>query len=124
MARKKVTLQYTPNDSTRRGTFKKRHRGLMKKASELAILCDVRACVLVYDEGEMVPEVFPSHVGAVKILNIFKNMPELEQYKKMMNQEGFLRERIDKLRDQLRKFGREAGTTRDPPAQGHVWQPP
>ncbi|XP_044972232.1 agamous-like MADS-box protein AGL80 [Hordeum vulgare subsp. vulgare] len=108
MARKKVTLQYIPNDSTRRGTFKKRRRGLIKKASELAILCDVRACVLVYGEGETVPEVFPSHVGAVKILNIFKSMPELEQCKKMMNQEGFLRQRIDKLRDQVHKFGRES----------------
>ncbi|XP_020199163.1 agamous-like MADS-box protein AGL80 [Aegilops tauschii subsp. strangulata] len=107
MARKKVTLQYIPNDSTRRGTFKKRRRGLMKKASELAILCDVRACMLVYGEGETVPEVFPSHDGAVKILNIFKKMPELEQCKKMMNQEGFLRQRIDKLRDQVHKFGRE-----------------
>ncbi|XP_048566825.1 agamous-like MADS-box protein AGL80 [Triticum urartu] len=108
MARKKVTLQYIPNDSTRRGTFKKRRRGLMKKASELAILCDVRACVLVYGEGETVPEVFPSHAGAAKILNIFRKMPELEQCKKMMNQEGFLRQRIDKLRDQVHKFGRES----------------
>ncbi|XBI26009.1 hypothetical protein VPH35_050815 [Triticum aestivum] len=93
MARKKVTLQYIPNDSTLRGTFKKRRRGMMKKANELAIPCDGRACVLVYGKGEMVPEGFPSHVEAVKILKIFKNMPELEH--------------IDKLRDQLRNFGRE-----------------
>ena len=124
MARKKVALRYIRNDSTRINTLKTRTKNLMKKADEVATLCNAKACVLVYGEGATVPEVFPSHVGAVKILNIFKNMPELEQYKKMMNQEGFLRELIAKLRDQLRKLGREAGTPRAPPAQGHVWQPP
>uniref|UniRef100_A0ACD5VNI5 Uncharacterized protein n=1 Tax=Avena sativa TaxID=4498 RepID=A0ACD5VNI5_AVESA len=107
MARKKVTLQYIPNDSTRRGTFKKRRRGLMKKAGELSILCDVKACLVVYSEGESVPEVFPSHPEALVILNHFKNMPELDQCKKMMNQEGFIRQRIEKLRDQVHKSGRD-----------------
>ncbi|CAM0877935.1 unnamed protein product [Alopecurus aequalis] len=107
MARKKVSLRYIPNDSTRRGTFRKRCRGMMKKASELSILCDVKACVVVYGERESVPEVFPSHAKAVSILNNFKNMPELDQCKKMMNQEGFLRQRIDKLRDQVHKSGRD-----------------
>jgi hypothetical protein len=107
MARKKVTLQYIPNDSTRRGTFKKRRRGLMKKAGELAILCDVKACVVVYGEGDSMPEVFPSSSEAVAILNQFKSMPELDQCKKKMNQEGFFRQRIDKLRDQVHKSGRD-----------------
>jgi hypothetical protein len=107
MARKKVTLQYIPNDSTRRGTFKKRRRGLMKKASELSILCDVKACMVVYGEGESAPEVFPSPDEGLAILTQFKNMPELDQCKKMMNQEGFLRQRIDKLREQVHKSGRD-----------------
>ncbi|CAM0902030.1 unnamed protein product [Alopecurus aequalis] len=107
MARKKVSLQYIPNDSTRRGTFKKRRRGLMKKAGELSILCDVKACVVVYGESESVPEVFPSHSEAMYILSGFKNMPELAQCKNMLNQEGFLRQRIDKLRDQVHKSGRD-----------------
>ncbi|KQK04003.1 agamous-like MADS-box protein AGL80 [Brachypodium distachyon] len=107
MARKKVTLQWIPNDATRRATFKKRRKGLMKKASELATLCDVKACVVVYGEGEAQPEVWPSVAEAVPILNRFKDMPELDQCKKMMNQEDFLRQRIDKLREQIHKAGRE-----------------
>ncbi|KAI4982704.1 hypothetical protein ZWY2020_023196 [Hordeum vulgare] len=108
MARKKVTLQYIANDSTRRGTFKKRLRGLMKKADELAILCDVRTCVLVYGEGEpAAPEVFPSHAKAAAILTRFRSMPELGQCKNKMNQAGFLTQRIDKLRDQVDKSRRE-----------------
>lgn len=107
MARKKVTLAWIANDSTRRATFKKRRKGLMKKASELATLCDVDACVVAYGEGESQPEVWPSVAEAARVLARFKAMPELDQCKKMMDMEGFLKQRIDKLREQLHKAQRE-----------------
>ena len=100
---RKVTLQYIPHDSTRHHRFKKRLKGLMKKADELAILCDVKTCILVYDEGKAAPEVFPSQVEAVDILNQFKSMPKMGQCKEVMNQEGFITKCIDKLRDQVNK---------------------
>ncbi|KAF8722024.1 hypothetical protein HU200_022649 [Digitaria exilis] len=108
MARKKVTLQWIANDSTRRATFKKRRKGLMKKASELATLCDVDACVVVYGEGEPQPEVWPDVAKAAQVLARFKAMPELDQCKKMMDMEGFLGQRIEKLREQLHKARRES----------------
>ncbi|KAJ1294691.1 hypothetical protein BS78_01G165200 [Paspalum vaginatum] len=107
MARKKVNLQWIANDSTRRSTFKKRRKGLMKKASELATLCDVEACVVVYGEGESQPEVWPDVPKAAQVLARFKAMPELDQCKKMMDMEGFLNQRIDKLKEQLQKARRE-----------------
>ena len=107
MARKKVTLQWIANDSTRRATFKKRRKGLMKKASELATLCDVDACVVVYGEGESAPEVWPDVAKAARVLARFKAMPELDQCKKMMDMEGFLSQLIDKHREQLHKARRE-----------------
>nr|CAD1843534.1 unnamed protein product [Ananas comosus var. bracteatus] len=107
MARKKVNLAWISNDSTRRATFKKRRKGLMKKASELATLCDVRACVVVYAPGEAQAEVWPSPAEAARVLARFKSMPEMEQCKKMMNQEGFLRQRVAKAQEQLRKQERE-----------------
>ena len=107
MARKKVTLQWIANDATRRATFKKRRKGLMKKASELATLCDVDACVVVYGEGETQPEVWPDVAKAAQVLARFKAMPELDQCKKMMDMEGFLTQRIDKLKEQLHKAQRE-----------------
>ncbi|OEL13790.1 Agamous-like MADS-box protein AGL80 [Dichanthelium oligosanthes] len=107
MARKKVTLQWIANDSTRRATFKKRRKGLMKKASELATLCDVDACVVVYGEGEAQPEVWPDVPKVAQVLARFKAMPELDQCKKMMDMEGFLNQRIEKLKEQLHKAQRE-----------------
>ena len=107
MARKKVSLQWIANDSTRRVTFKKRRKGLMKKASELATLCDVDACVVVYGEGEAQPEVWPDVARAARVLARFRAMPELDQCKKMMDMEGFLGQLIDKHREQLHKARRE-----------------
>jgi hypothetical protein len=103
MTRNKVNLQYIPNGSTRRGTFQKRSHGMMKKAGELATLCDAKACVIIYGEGESVPQVYPSHHEAVSILNRFKDMPEQNQYKKTMDQESFLLQRIAKLQKQVQK---------------------
>ncbi|CAN6323392.1 unnamed protein product [Urochloa humidicola] len=109
MARKKVTLQWIANDSTRRATFKKRRKGLMKKASELATLCDVDACVVVYGDGEAQPEVWPDDVAKVaEVLARFRAMPELDQCKKMMDMEAFLGQRVDKLREQLHRAQRES----------------
>ncbi|XP_037427477.1 agamous-like MADS-box protein AGL80 [Triticum dicoccoides] len=107
MALVMVTVKYIPDESTRCHRFKKRFKGLMKKVDELAILCDVKTCILVYDEGKAAPEVFLSRAEAVDILNQFKSMPELGQCKKVINQEGFTAKRINKLRDQVDKTRRE-----------------
>ncbi|KAF7076928.1 hypothetical protein CFC21_081544 [Triticum aestivum] len=103
MARKKVALRYIRNDSARQNTLKKRSKNLMKKAGEVATLCNAKACVLVYGEGGTVPEVFPSHAEAVAILNRFKSMPEVARLKKTMDQESVLTQRVAKLRDQVQK---------------------
>ncbi|XBI43166.1 hypothetical protein VPH35_107975 [Triticum aestivum] len=107
MARKKVALQYIRNDSTRLNTLKKHTKNMMKKGSEVATLCNAKACVLVYGEGTTVPEVFPSHAKAVAILNRFKSIPEVPQLKKTMNQETILSKRLVQLRHQVEKIRRE-----------------
>nr|AIZ95431.1 MADS35 [Apostasia odorata] len=107
MARKKVKLEWIANDSARRATLKKRRKGLLKKASELSTLCDVKACLILFAAGEPQPEVWPSRHEAARILAKLKRLPEMEQGKKMMNQEGFMRQRITKLQEQLQKQERE-----------------
>ncbi|KAG1326074.1 agamous-like MADS-box protein AGL80 [Cocos nucifera] len=107
MARNKVKLAWIANDATRRATLKKRRKGLLKKVQELSILCGVEACAIVYGPNDRVPEVWPSPPEAARIVGRFKSMPELEQTRKMVNQEGFLRQRAVKLLEQLRKQERE-----------------
>ncbi|KAF9595205.1 hypothetical protein IFM89_037791 [Coptis chinensis] len=107
MAKKKIKLAWIANDAARRATFKKRNKGLMKKVSELSTLCGVEACAIIYGPYDPEPDVWPSSSEAHRVLMRFKSMPEMEQSKKMMNQEGFLGQRIVKVREQLKRQQRE-----------------
>ncbi|KAG6519217.1 hypothetical protein ZIOFF_022709 [Zingiber officinale] len=53
-------LGWIAHDATRRATFKKWKRSLLKKVSELATLCSIDACAVVYGPEEEAPEVWPS----------------------------------------------------------------
>ncbi|XP_037482144.1 agamous-like MADS-box protein AGL80 [Triticum dicoccoides] len=107
MARKKVALRYIHNRSRRCVTFEKCRNSLMKMAGELGTMCNTKACVLVYGEGSSVPDVFPFHADAVPILNRYKDMPDLVQFKNTVSQEEFLIQRITKLKEEANKFQRE-----------------
>ncbi|KAK3430211.1 hypothetical protein EUGRSUZ_E01737 [Eucalyptus grandis] len=107
MTRKKVTLAYIANDAARKATFKKRKKGLMKKVSELSTLCGIEACAIVYSPYQAEPEVWPSTLGARRAIARFKNMSEMDQSKRMVNQQGFIRQRIVKAEEQLKKQLRE-----------------
>ncbi|KAK4491332.1 hypothetical protein RD792_002068 [Penstemon davidsonii] len=107
MTRKKVKLAFIANDSARKATFKKRKKGLMKKVSELSTLCGIEACAIVYSPYEPQPDVWPDQRGAHRVVAQFKRMPEMEQSKKMVNQESFIRSRISKAAEQLKKLHKD-----------------
>ncbi|KAF4359396.1 hypothetical protein F8388_009809 [Cannabis sativa] len=107
MTRKKVKLAYINNDSSRKATYKKRKKGLMKKVSELSTLCGVDACAIIYNPYDTQPEVYPSPAGVHRIVTKFKKMPEIEQSKKMVNQETFLKQKISKVSEQVKKLKKE-----------------
>ncbi|KAG2669008.1 hypothetical protein I3760_14G014700 [Carya illinoinensis] len=108
MTRKKVNLAYIANDSARKAAFKKRKRGLLKKMSELSTLCGIQTCAIIYSPYDPEPEIWPSPLGAQSVIARFKSMPEAEQSRKMVNQESFLRQRITKAKNQLKKQQRES----------------
>ncbi|XP_031498008.1 agamous-like MADS-box protein AGL80 [Nymphaea colorata] len=108
MARKKLNLAYIAKDSARRVTFKKRKKGLLKKVYELSTLCDVTICAIVYGKNEHTPEIWPEDGAQVlQIIDKFNELPEMEKVKKMLNQEGFLRQRVSKFADELAKLSKE-----------------
>lgn len=79
----------------------------MKKVSELSTLCGIDACAIIYSPYDTSPEVWPNTIGAQRVLAEFKRMPEMEQSKKMVNQESFIRQRIAKASEQLKKQSKE-----------------
>ncbi|XP_057433882.1 agamous-like MADS-box protein AGL80 [Lotus japonicus] len=107
MTRRKVKLAFIVNDSARKATYKKRKKGLMKKVDELTTLCGIEACAIIYSPFDPQPEVWPSQWGVQNVLERLKTMPELEQSKKMMNQETFLKQMILKAKDQMAKQKKE-----------------
>ncbi|XBJ07627.1 hypothetical protein VPH35_013110 [Triticum aestivum] len=96
MGRKKIALEYIDNESSWRRTLETCGKNLASKASKVSIMCNSKACMLVYGEGNAAPNVYPSHAEAVDILNRYQNMPE-GQFKKAVNQEDFLTQRLSKL---------------------------
>ncbi|XP_021898170.1 agamous-like MADS-box protein AGL80 [Carica papaya] len=81
----------------------KRKNGLMKKASELATLCGINMCMIIYSPYNTQLEVWPSPSGVQSILNDFNAMSKIDQSKKMLNQEAFIRHSMKKTKDQLNK---------------------
>ncbi|KAI4378090.1 hypothetical protein MLD38_015624 [Melastoma candidum] len=108
MTRKKIVLEPIANESTRKATYKKRKKGLLKKVSELSTLCGINACALIYSPYDPQPEIWPPSHGAVRrVLTKFREMPAMERSKKMLNHEGFLTQRIAKANEQLRKLRKD-----------------
>ncbi|KAE9594415.1 hypothetical protein Lal_00001409 [Lupinus albus] len=107
MTRKKVKLAFIVNDASRKATYKKRKKGLMKKVGELSTLCGIDACAIIYSPYDPQPEVWPSPIGVQRVLAKFRRMPELEQSKKMVNQDSFLRQRILKTKEQVKKQSKD-----------------
>lgn len=48
MGRGKISIKRIDNTSSRQVTFSKRRKGLLKKAKELAILCDAEVGLVVF----------------------------------------------------------------------------
>ncbi|KAI9157095.1 hypothetical protein LWI28_016880 [Acer negundo] len=99
MTRKKVDLVWIANDSDRKACLKKMKDGLGKKVSELSILCDVSAAVIFYRPEDTEPKMWLIPSKVQEILERFNNMLEMEQTKKMMNQETYMQGRVSKLGD-------------------------
>ncbi|KAI3915490.1 hypothetical protein MKW92_030272 [Papaver armeniacum] len=78
MARTKK-VAYIPNSAARRATFKKRRMDLLKRVSEVSILCDVDACAIVYEPDNPQPNVWPARPEAHRVLMRFKSLPEGDQ---------------------------------------------
>ncbi|XP_010455018.1 PREDICTED: agamous-like MADS-box protein AGL80 [Camelina sativa] len=107
MTRKKVNMAFIENETARKSTFKKRKRGVLKKAHELATLCDIPICVIVNSAYESNPEMWPSREAADKVVSQWRMMSVMDQTKRMVNQESFLQQRITKATESWRKARRE-----------------
>jgi hypothetical protein len=52
MGRNKIKIQKIKNERIRQVTFYKRKKGLLKKAMELSLLCDVKVFLTIVDKNQ------------------------------------------------------------------------
>ncbi|ESQ28596.1 hypothetical protein EUTSA_v10019692mg [Eutrema salsugineum] len=86
--------------------LKKTKKGILKKVKEISTLCGVTACAIIYRPYMSNPDVWPSISGVQKVVLDFRTLSEMGQHKKMVDQETFLRQRIAKLSENLRRLGK------------------
>ncbi|OIW07065.1 hypothetical protein TanjilG_02699 [Lupinus angustifolius] len=102
MTRKKVKLAYIIDDNARKATFKKRKKGIVKKVSELTILCGIDACAIISNPYDSQAEVWPNPKGAKHIIKRYLKTPVIDETKNM-NQERFIMQKISKALEKLDK---------------------
>lgn len=79
----------------------------MKKIDEISTLCGIEAGAIIYEQNNPQAQVWPSDSGVRSVISRFKSLHELEQSKKMVDQEVFLRQSIGKVYEQLMKQRKE-----------------
>ncbi|KAJ1389788.1 hypothetical protein SESBI_37985 [Sesbania bispinosa] len=106
MARRRLKLAYISNDSKRKATYRKRKKGIIKKVSELTILCGIPACAIICSPFDSQIEAWPNREGVEHVIERYENTYVIDQSKNV-NQESFLRQKISKAKDQLKKLRRD-----------------
>ncbi|ESQ32186.1 hypothetical protein EUTSA_v10004893mg [Eutrema salsugineum] len=107
MTRQKVKMVYIENESSRKSTYKKRKSGILKKAYELATLCDVPIAVMIDSPYDLSPEMWPSREAVEHVVSEWNKLSVMEKTKKMVNQETFLQQRIFKSNESWKKMWKE-----------------
>ncbi|XP_019093602.1 PREDICTED: MADS-box transcription factor PHERES 2-like [Camelina sativa] len=106
--KRKMKYLLIENEASRKRSFIKRKKGMMKKLAELSTLCDVKMCAVIYSPYTPDPEAWPSREGAEKVISDFMEVPMDDRNKRMVDQEGFLRKRIAKEEAKLQKLRTES----------------
>ncbi|KAK4779617.1 hypothetical protein SAY87_015723 [Trapa incisa] len=87
MGRRKLEMKRIEDKSSRQVTFSKRRSGLIKKARELSILCDVEVALLVFSSHGRLFE-FCSGNSLTSVLERYQNHREEEKESKDADAQG------------------------------------
>ncbi|PON71216.1 MADS-box transcription factor [Trema orientale] len=109
MGRGKLPLRLIAKDKSRRVTFEKRKKGLIKKAKELSTLCAVRVCLIVHNvkNGSLdTPTTLPQHPSEVRPLIEAYEASRIQNptSRRHLTMSDFYAERIKKLNTKKEKL--------------------
>ncbi|KAK1654059.1 hypothetical protein QYE76_071864 [Lolium multiflorum] len=95
----RLKIQWIKDSRKRKAALKKRLPSLLKKTRELATLCDVPVCLIVYRPGEDRPVVCASPDEAASVLRQYRDVPM--RYRNVLDSVDFLKQMIAKTRAEL-----------------------
>lgn len=74
MGRNKIKIQKIANDRIRQVSYYKRRKGLIKKAMELSLLCDIEVFLSIVDKNNSL-SVFSSKLQPSKFIERYLQLP-------------------------------------------------
>ncbi|CAK8568338.1 unnamed protein product [Lathyrus sativus] len=108
MGRVKLQIKKIENTTNRQVTFSKRRNGLMKKAYELSVLCDVDVALIMFSPSGKAT-LFSGHRSVEEILDRYINIPDRERGR-MHNQEH-IRKVLSRLKAETDQICQASGAT-------------
>ncbi|KAK1417691.1 hypothetical protein QVD17_26825 [Tagetes erecta] len=103
MGRAKLRMELIAKEKTRNTTYHKRKQGIMKKANEFTILCDVDTVIIIYPPNSDTPEIWPeNHEKVKRTIDCYKSKKG-ETGKRTYDLNDFFEDRKKKLEDDLVK---------------------
>ncbi|CAI8607342.1 unnamed protein product [Vicia faba] len=112
MVRGKTEMKRIENATSRQVRFSKRRNGLMKKAFELSILCDVEVALIVFSPRGRIYEFASSSIletieryrSHTRINNALTTIESLENTQRLKEEAENMTKKIDLLETSKRKF--------------------
>ncbi|ESQ28593.1 hypothetical protein EUTSA_v10019660mg [Eutrema salsugineum] len=74
---------------------------------ELSILCGITSCAIIYNPYDSNLEVWPSNSDVQRVIFDFRTLTRDRQTQKMVDQKTFLRQRITKESEHLKRQGKD-----------------
>ncbi|KAF3785797.1 MADS-box transcription factor 29 [Nymphaea thermarum] len=98
MGRGKIEIKRIENATNRQVTFSKRRGGLLKKAHELAVLCDAQIGLIIFSSSGKMFEYCSPHSSMRQIIDRFKKASgtRIQEYDDKQNQ--LINQQLDNLR--------------------------
>ncbi|XP_012842298.1 PREDICTED: floral homeotic protein GLOBOSA-like [Erythranthe guttata] len=103
MGRGKLKLELMRNEKSRRLSFKKRKDGLINKLHQLTTLCDVTACMIIFDDNSnyQEPDIWPRDPEKVRrIVESYDSPKSVSTF----GLSDFFRDRTKTVEDELKKL--------------------
>ncbi|PWA76885.1 transcription factor, MADS-box [Artemisia annua] len=107
MGRAKLRMELIAKEKTRITTYQKRKLGIIKKASEFTILCDVDTVMIITPPNSNEPEVWPENPDQIRKGIASYKSKKGETGKRTYNLNDFFEDRKKKIEDELMKARRK-----------------